>query len=98
MRLMRQLHDYAARIYKLDAIADPRESHWSALLYLHGDSVWQKPHYDSGFNPGNILELLPAQFERNEKNIPPNVGAQHFHDLRARVLVQPAHPDVVARL
>src|SRR5947209_2217724 len=85
------------RINQLDATTHLRKRQRGPLLNLNADPIWQEAHHARRLDPRNLLELLLALFEGNEKYVAADVSSEHIHHLRAWNLVQAAHADVVAR-
>ena len=95
--LRRQLHQRSASVDQRHARSHARERHRSALVNFDLQAVGNKAHHAGRFHPRNLLQLRLLLRQRNKKNVAPNVGAHHFHDLRLGHVLHARDFNVVAR-
>ena len=79
-----QFHQRAPGVDQRNVRADAGKGNRRALMNLDAQAIGDKAHHARRFHPRNLLQLLFALRERNEKNVAANISAHHFHDLRVR--------------
>src|SRR6266481_2370779 len=62
------VQDNAMRINEGKFVAAASEGDGSALCELDAEAIWQDALHAGGFNPGNLLQLTAAGFQRNLQN------------------------------
>ena len=95
--LRRQLHQRSASIDQRHSRPDPGKCHRRALVDLDLQAVGNKSHHAGRFHPRNLLQLRLLLRQRNEKDVAPDIGAHHFHDLRLGHVLHAGDFNVVAR-
>ena len=92
----RQLHQVATGIDQRNVRTDPGERDGRSLLNFDAQPIWHETHYAGRLHPGNLLELLFALGQWNEKDVAADVSAHHLHDLSVRHVLGAGNFNLIA--
>ena len=90
------IHHHASGIDQRDFGTDAHKCQRSTLHDIHAKAIGQQAHYRGRFHPGDLFQLLLALAERDKKNVAADVGAEDFHHLAMRNVVNAGNFQVVA--
>src|ERR1035441_8742334 len=65
-------------------------------MNLDAQAIRYESHHARRFHPRNLLQLLFALGQRNEKNVAANISAHHFQHLRVRHVLRAADLNLIA--